>query len=489
MFRGHCKDGAGKKGEAPQARSAAQQPSRAPGQPGGRALSAPDKQSTERGLTPGRHTGPLPRPLLGPPPRPMETPAPWLNGSGGPSQQMAPGLAQAQMPPHLQQQPVRPPADPQASSLALFHHEQSALEMPGNQLRPLHAPPGHVGQNGHVGQGMLLGMQQGPQHAAKRLRPDISMPTLQEGGPGHPPWLPPHMQQLTADLPLPPQQHAQQRPSGPPLLAPHRAAHAERLNWLPADHSAQGAISAALALPAVHAVGPHFLEHPLEQSDGHHRHEQPMQQLHASASSARRGPKQIGTPADMDSAAEKSKDRQQRYAARGPRRRNKKGRGSRAAQDPGSGTAGMHSDADALYQQSDGKGGPADSLQPWPPSQATAAYGGQPIVPGLGSLPNDSAWPHPKVSHVPQCHITQDQGPDLRCRHLDVGAVLAAHKSMQPFCCPEFCTTAAAHTFFPRPEFRTPAHRSCLSASTHLKKELCQRLTVSPNATAGDPFD
>ena len=196
----------------------------------------------------------------------------------------------------------------------------------------------------------------------------------------------------------------------------------------------------------------------------------------------------MGTPADMDSAAEKSKDRQQRYAARGPRRRNKKGRGSRAAQDPGSGTAGMHSDADALYQRSDGKGGPADSLQPWPPSHATAAYGGQPIVPGLGSLPNDSAWPHPKVSHVPQCHITQDQGPDLSCRHLDVGAVLAAHKSMQPFCCPEFRTTAAAHTFFPRPEFKTPAHRSCLSASTHFKKELCQRLSASPNATAEDLF-
>ena len=475
MFRGHCKDGAAKKEEAPQARSAAQQPARAPGQPGGRVPSAPDKQSIGRGLTPGKHTGPLPRPLLGPPPRPVETPAPWLNGTGGLSQQMAPRPAQARMPPHLeQQQPGWLPADTQASSPALFHHGQSALEMPGNHLRPLPALPAHAGQNGHTGPGKLLGMQQGPQHASKRLRPDANMPMLQAGGPGHPPWLPPHMQQPPADPSPPPQQHAQPRPSGPPLHPSHLAAHAERLDWLPAIHSAQGAVSAALALPAMHAVGQHILEHPLEQSDGHHRHEQPVQQLHASASSASRGPKQIGTPADMDSAAEKREDRQQRYAARGPRRKNKKGRGSRAAQDLGSATAGMHSNADALYQRSDGKGGPADALQPWPPPDAATTSGGQPVVPGLGSLPDDSAWPHPQVSDVPQCQITQDQAPDSSCRHLDVGLCWRPVSQCSSSAV-QIITPVLPHAFFPRPELKMPTHSD--------KKQLFVCITTFPETS------
>ena len=394
VFRGHCKEGAGSKREASQARSAAQQPTIAP--------TAPDKQSMGRGLALGKHTGPLPRPLLGPPPRPVETPTPWLNGAGAPSQQMAPRPPQAQMPLHLEhQQPGWPPADPQASGPALFHHGQSALEMPGNQLRPLNAPTGHAGQNGHIGQGMLPGMQQGVQHASKRLRTDVNTPMLQAGAPRHSPWLPPHMQMPNADPPLPPQQHAQPRPSGPPLLAPHLAGHAEPLDRVPAIHSVQGTASAALALPAMHAAGPQVLEHPLDQSDGHHRHKQPMQQLHSSVSSAPRAPQQRGAPADTDSAAAQSKGRPPQNAARGPRRRNKKGRGSRAAQESVSSSAGMHSGADALLQQKDEKGGPVDGLQPWPPPEAAAAYDGQPIVPGLGSLLNDSAWPHPKVSHAP----------------------------------------------------------------------------------------
>ena len=459
VFRGHCKDGAGKKTEAPQARSAAQQLASAPGQPGGQAPSARDKQSMGRGLTPGKHTGPLPRPLLGPPPRPMGTPAPWLNGAGSLAQQMAPRPPQAQMPPHLeQQQPGRPLADPQASSPAFFHHGQSALEMPGNQLHPLNAPLGHVGQNGHIGQGVLPGMQQDAQHAAKRLRPDVSMPMLQAGGPGHPPWLPPHMQQPTADPPLNPQQHAQPRPGGLSLHPLHLAAQAEHLEWLPAIHSAQGTVSAALALPGMHTVGPHFPEHPLEQSDGHHRHEQPMQQPHASAGSARRGPKQREILADTNSAAASSKDGRPSNTARGPRRRNKKGRGNRAAQDLGSVSSGMHSGTDTPSQQREGKGGPADGLQPWPPPEAAAAYGGQPIVPGLGSLPDDSAWPHPKVSHLPQCHITQDQAPGSSCRYFDMEASCLGSPSVKAALqlCRRLKHDYDSNAFFPRLDFKCP---------------------------------